>query len=186
MAKRPLPSPEVIRQLLSYDPETGKLFWKRRDRALFPTDMAHRMWNGRYAGKEAATSKMNTGYYQTSVFDNHVLAHRAIWAIVYGAWPEQHIDHANGDRADNRLSNLRLATVTENLRNTATRKDNRSGFKGVSWHKSHQLWRAVIAVNGKQKYLGRYKTREEAAAAYDMAARQHYGEFARTNGIAVQ
>lgn len=90
-------------------------------------------------------------------------------------------DHINGDTLDNQCSNLRTATIGENNLNSPRRATNKSGFKGVSWHKLAQRYRATISVNGKWKYLGYFDTPEAAARAYDEAARKLHGAFARTN-----
>ena len=90
------------------------------------------------------------------------------------------VDHINGDGLDNRRSNLRPATVTQNNRNARRRKDNRSGFKGVT-RQASGLWRARITVDGLQIRLGTFDAPEDAARAYDAAAIHHFGEFARLN-----
>lgn len=94
-------------------------------------------------------------------------------------WPL--VDHINGDGLDNRRGNLRPATDAGNRRNARLRTDNTSGFKGVYWYKSREKWRAKIYVDGQGKCLGYHATPEEAARAYDAAARELHGEFARLN-----
>lgn len=91
------------------------------------------------------------------------------------------VDHINGDRLDNRKSNLRLATKSENSHNSQKRKNNTSGFKGVHFKKETGKFGATIHTEGKQKYLGYFETAIEAAKVYDEAARHLYGEFARLN-----
>ena len=87
------------------------------------------------------------------------------------------MDHIDGDPLNNSLSNLRWATATENSRNRKKRKDNTSDHKGVSFHKPRGKWRAYIKVDGKQKFLGYFHTKEEAAAVYEEAAKELHGEF---------
>lgn len=106
-----------------------------------------------------------------------ILLHREIMNAPTGI----QVDHKNGDGLDCRRNNLRLATNTENGQNSRRRLDNRSGYKGVSWHKVVSRWRARIKVDGVEIRLGYYDTPEEAALAYDEAARKYHGEFARTN-----
>ena len=90
------------------------------------------------------------------------------------------VDHINHNGLDNRRCNLRLATATENIANSRTRRDNSSGMKGVDWRADKGCWRAQITVNGKAKSLGHFASRDEAAAAYRAAAQQHFGQFAAT------
>lgn len=89
------------------------------------------------------------------------------------------IDHINGDTLDNRRANLRSATVSQNLANSKTYRNNTSGFKGVCKGKAG-TWKARLSVGGK-RYESSHHTALEAAIAYDRLALKHYGEFARTN-----
>ena len=91
------------------------------------------------------------------------------------------IDHINGDPLDNRKQNLRVCTRQDNCYNSGKRKDNTSGYKGVSWHVREKKWRAQIKQNKKRFYLGYYSVKEEAARAYDEAAQKLHGEYARPN-----
>lgn len=100
--------------------------------------------------------------------------------LIMNARPEQMIDHINGDIRDNRRSNLRLCTYSENSRNFR-KTSGLSRFKGVDLHKKSGTWRARIYIAPKQILLGKFKTEREAAEAYDRAAKLHYGEFAATN-----
>ena len=97
--------------------------------------------------------------------------------------PGLQVDHIDGNGLDNRRRNLRLATNTQNQQNCKAHRDNASGLKGVSWVKQQRKWAARLTMGGKEKRLGRFDTKEEAAAAYDRAALELFGEFARTNGL---
>lgn len=90
------------------------------------------------------------------------------------------VDHANGDRLDNRRINLRACTISQNNCNRGPYARNRSGIKGVSYCKQTGRWRATVSIDGRMKQLGRFHSPEEAAAAYAAAATRLQGEFART------
>lgn len=94
----------------------------------------------------------------------------------------QHVDHINGNIADNRKQNLRICTHADNMRNRRLiGKNNKSGYKGVSWSKVSNKWIALINYNKKCKYLGVYHCKIEAAKAYDSAARRLFGQYAKCN-----
>ncbi len=91
-------------------------------------------------------------------------------------------DHINGDKLDNRKSNLRICTYTQNSRNSISKRGS-SKYKGVYLDKSENRWVAQIVVNKKTKFLGRYNTQEEAASIYNNEAKKQFGEFSRVNNI---
>lgn len=92
-----------------------------------------------------------------------------------------HTDHINSNRLDNRKVNLRTATRAQNARNKSNQKNNTSGYKGVSWHARNKRWRASISLNNKPVNIGCFKTKEEAARAYNEAAIRLHGEFSKLN-----
>jgi hypothetical protein len=173
MASSQLPSPDELRQLLRYDPETGKLYWRERSPAMFPNAICRpcyaRKWNGRHAGKEAFTKVHNHGALVGSVNSKRVYAHRAIWAMAYGRWPDGEIDHINGDPKDNRLENLRDVSHAENMRNLSRPKNNVSGRIGVHYSAGQQRWTAYIHQGNRRRHLGSFKDRSSAVAAREAA-----------------
>jgi hypothetical protein len=165
-----LPSPELMRKLLRYEHETGKLFWLFRTPDMFSNgsqtaEQRCALWNGRYGNKEALCSTDLGGYKHGRIFHRMVTAHRVIWAIYYGAWPTGNIDHINGNPADNRISNLRQVSHKENMRNQKRRSDNKSGAVGVSWRERDHKWRAYISDVSGAKHLGSFLSKDDAIAA---------------------
>ena len=165
------------KECLDYHPETGVLSWKVRPKAHFSTEKRWKIWNTRYAGKEAGTPAHN-GYLQIVLKPKFFLAHRLAWFVFHGRWPAFHIDHINGIKNDNRIANLREATHSENCMNTAKKKSNTSGSKGVFWHKAANKWGASIGFNGKNINLGVFNTIEEAVNSVRSAREQYHSSFA--------
>lgn len=151
---------------LLHDAETGLLYWKKS--------------KGRANAGDIAGSKAKNGYLTVRINGVLYYVHRVVWFLEKGYWPE-HIDHINGDRSDNRISNLREATQDQNRKNLRMKVTNKSGFKGVSWHKSWNKWIATITKDRKHILIGGFTYPEEAAIAYDNAAVKLHGNFARTN-----
>lgn len=182
MAAKALPSQEGLRQLLRYEPETGKLFWRARSADHFnaggrtSAEHAARTWNTKYAGKEAFTAKKRSGHLHGLLFGANTMAHRVAWAVHYGEAPNGFIDHINHDPADNRIANLRIVDASGNAKNRSPNKRKRSGLPhGVSVRVNMGINRyfAQIQVEGKNRHLGTFDTPEEAAAAYIKAAQDH-------------
>jgi hypothetical protein len=174
--------PKAVQQLLRYEGKSGKLFWRPRPLEMFPDERSGKIWNTRFANKEAFTAINANGYRHGTIFGRFYSAHRIIWAVEAGEWPPDQIDHINNDRLDNRWENLRKATVKENMRNrvrSLTRSSSR--FRGVFWSKANRNWVGAIYANGKRFNLGRFQCEVKAAEAYDAAAIQHFGEFANLN-----
>lgn len=107
------------------------------------------------------------------------MAHRIAWALYYGKWPNIHIDHINGNRSDNRISNLRLATNSQNSMNCSRHSNSMTGIKGVTWDKQRKKWMARLNKGGRFINLGRFATSDEAKMAYDAAAADAHGEYFR-------
>jgi len=159
---------ERLKELLNYNPETGDFIW-RVDR------------NGHVkAGMVAGNIHYKHGYREIRIGSKLYKAHRLVWLYVHGEMPVSFLDHINNDRSDNRLSNLRLATINQNAQNQKIRSNNTTGYKGVTFVKRVGRYWAQIFVNGKIKSLGYYHTPEEAHAAYCKGADKYFGEFARS------
>jgi len=116
-------------------------------------------------GREIFTCKDRYGYFKTWVPAGNLVAHRVLWALAYGEWPDGPLDHINGDRSDNRLANLRIVSVGENNRNKGLTRKNKSGVVGVSWHSRDKIWRATIGIDGKRTSLGDFKNIDDAKSA---------------------
>ena len=157
MSKKDLPSPEYLRQRLRYEPETGRLFW--REYVGFSM-----RWNSKYPGREAGIINPR-GYLRVCVDCVVHQAHRIIWAMHYGEWPDGEIDHIDGNKINNKIENLRSVSRVENGRNLALPKDNTSGVIGVSWHKQRKKWIARIKANGTYHYLGLFSNFDDAITA---------------------
>lgn len=147
-----------VRELLDYDPMTGIFRWrKNRSRGVKAGDIAG--------------STYGAGYWRLSIDDQRIKARRLAWFYVYGVWPTLDIDHHNGDKMDNRIANLREATVQQNKQNThRANRNNQSGFLGVS--PAGHKWQAMIFHDAKAHYLGRFDTPEQASVAYLAAKRR--------------
>ena len=136
MTKPSLPTIEMLHKLLVCDAKAGKLFWRDRTPDMFACKKrlagdSCRAWNAAWAGKEALHT-LTHRYKHGSIFGYKYTAHRVIWAMHYGEWPDQ-VDHINHDKADNRIENLRTVTHSENARNRKLNKNNTSGHAGVTW-----------------------------------------------------
>lgn len=165
--------PEYLRECLAYDKASGELTWLSRPREHFATEPASRIWNTKFAGSKALTATHGSGYRHGTINNRRYLAHRVIWSIVYGEWPTEDIDHINGNRADNRIENLRAVSRAENLRNMKLYNNNTTGVMGVYWHKNTGKWRSLIKVNGKSIHLGLFESIEDAAAARAEAEKKY-------------
>ena len=107
----------------------------------------------------------------------------AMHRLIIGASGRQQIDHVNGNGLDNRRCNLRLATKSQNMMNRGPQKGNKSGYKGVHFDLASGKWMAIIKFDGRNRNLGRFNTKEQAAQAYNKAAQEHFGTFAWLNKI---
>ena len=160
---------DIYNDLLSYDIETGNLFWKFRDRKWFDCEAEFKRWNGRFPGKRALTGDNGKGYKVGAILSKRVSSHRVVWEMHFGKIPEgMQIDHVNGVRDDNRIENLRLVTCSQNNKNRKAQKTS-TGKMGVHFRRDNSMWRAIISHEGNCMRLGQYKTYEEAVLAREAA-----------------
>lgn len=157
------PSAERVRSLLDYDESSGILRWRTRR-----SNMA--------AGSVAGTLD-GRGYRIIRIDGAYQKAHRVVWLYVHGSWPELEIDHINGDRDDNRIANLRQATVSENQQNRAKAQSNSAtGRIGVSFLSRERRWVAQLCVGGRRVLYKTFRSEDQATEAY-IAAKQEFHPF---------
>lgn len=159
-----------LKELLHYDPAAGVFTWR--------VTRCHKAKTGQRAGNTTYNGRSRR-YRQIGICNRNYHAGRLAWLYVTGEWPSRCVDHANCDSLDDRWTNLRLATSSQNNANRRVCKNNTTGFKGVSYHKGKKRYRAAIGLGRKSVHLGHYDTPEEAHAAYLAAAKRLFGEFAR-------
>lgn len=141
----------LVNQIFNYDNLSGKLTWK-----IKPADRYH-------IGSDCGTIN-NFGYRHITYKGKKYLAHRLIWFIETGNWSKYQIDHINGDKLDNRFSNLREVTNRQNSQNF---KIHRNGhLVGTSFNKKRKIWESYINIDGKKVHLGYFSTQEDAHNVY--------------------
>ncbi len=155
---------DKLRTDLLYCPETGIFTW-----------MVAR--NNVKIGMRAGCRKSN-GYEYIMFEKTMFLSHRLAWFYITGEFPKDEIDHINTIKTDNRFVNLRECTKSQNQSNTAAQKNNKSGFKGVSWHKKSEKYYVRIMKDTKSYHLGYFEKKIDAAEAYNKKALELFGEFA--------
>jgi hypothetical protein len=177
----------LLSTLLRYDPDTGHLFWLPRPLSMFQdhggrytSEWCQSNFNNKHAGKQAFTAIDNGGYHSGGIFGKTYSAHRVAWALHYGQWPTQVLDHINRIRTDNRVINLRQASGALNSHNkTPSRRS--SPYVGVTYYKPTDKWAARIAKDREIYFLGYFVCPVEAAKVRDAKARELYGDDAVQN-----
>lgn len=155
-----------FRDVFNYHPKTGVLTWK-----IAPKSRAK-------IGDVAGT-KTRAGYTQVTFKGQTTMAHRIAWEIYYGEEPQGFIDHKDGNKSNNAIWNLRIASKQQNAQNAPVQTNSHTGVKGVHWCKDQNKWRATIKHNGKTIHLGRFSCMTDAKQAYDSKAKELHGEFFR-------
>jgi hypothetical protein len=156
----------MFREFLDYDPETGFVTWREG-------------LGKAKAGQRAGYVRKRDGRRDICFKGRNYIEHVVIWKMYYDRSPVGDIDHINGNPTDNRICNLREATRSQNLANCKIYANNTTGFKGVTFVPKEKKYRASITKNQKTYYLGTFKKKEAAAAAYKRAAKKLFGDFAR-------
>ena len=169
MATLNQPKPELtysrLRELLTYNPKTGIFRWL--------------VTRNNFVQIGGVAGSLNAhGYLLIQIDRRKYCAHRLAWFYIYRSWPPAELDHKDRERQHNWIGNLRLADRGLNTQNRTRRKDSRSAYKGVTFHKASGRWSAQIQKNYVPKYLGLFDTPQEAYAAYAAAAAELFGEFA--------
>jgi hypothetical protein len=162
-----------LKQMLAYDEETGMFTWA--------ANMGRKTRAGSIAG-----SDNGRGYIKIKIRGKGFTAHRLAWLYVYGEWPSGLIDHKNSIRSDNRIENLREATILENVQNRVKRTNwSASSYLGVSWSSKANKWQAAIKLNKKTTYLGVFDSEEEASKAYLLAKKTMHPFWSEVNSAAI-
>jgi hypothetical protein len=158
-----------VRELLDYNPLTGKLRWR----------VNRLSGNGKVQARAGSIAghRHSDGYIRVRIDGVLYKAHHIIWLLQTGRYPSLEIDHRDGDGFNNRWINFRLATPQQNGRNRRVHKSNTSGAKGVDFHNGK--WRARIIVDYRQIHLGSFSDFDDAVKVRLRAERQHFGEFVR-------
>jgi hypothetical protein len=154
-------SQEYLREIFNY--KDGEFYWKNHK---------YKALNNKKVG-----GINGMGYHQLTINSKLYATHRLIFLFHYNFLPKT-IDHIDGNKLNNKIENLREATLSQNQQNTKKHKDNTSGVKGITWHKFNKRWQVQMTVNGKNKYFGAYKDIDYAKFVIDAMRNKYHKEFA--------
>jgi hypothetical protein len=159
-------SQNELNSIFEYEPLTGVVRWKER--------------RSNIAQGSIAGCVHGSGYKVVTINSKTYKLHRIIWIMLFGQIPENfYLDHINGNKIDNRLENLRLATNNQNQQNRPAPKNSSSGYRGVTWHKQVNKWMARICHEGKRTTIGFFDTAEDAYEAYKQEAKKLFTHIDR-------
>lgn len=153
-----------LKEVLRYSPIVGVFEWRVAGRKIRPGGLAGAV--------------IGSGYVRITIDRVLYPAHQLAWLYMTGEWPEEQIDHRDGDRSNNAFKNLRLATEAQNSWNSKKKKNNKSGVKGVFFCNTTKKWVATFEMNGKIAYRKFFPCMEEACTAIRAAREKLQGEFA--------
>ena len=171
---------EILRERLDYDPETGVFVWRPHPGSA----NANRAWDRQWSGKPVAVRVVTAPipgakpYGIVRVLGRCYGVHRLAWLWMTGEWPQGEVDHRDRDGLNNRWSNLRAASRSQNQANKGPMRNNKLGIKGV--YKRCNKYRAQMHVGGKHKTIGSFNCPTAASIAFTKAHKAAYGEFSRT------
>lgn len=184
-ASKPLPSLALLRALLRHDPLEGTLYWRERDHSLYEnngiTASAKALrFNRLYANKQVRVRATHDGYQRFKILGGDYFVHRIIWKMEYGTDPVV-IDHQDGDKSNNSISNLRSVDHLKNSQNLGFSRRNTSGVFGVCWNAKCSKWQANIQIRRRKIHLGTFHDLDSAISAR-RAAERRYG-FHENHGV---
>lgn len=161
---------EQLKEIITYDPETGICTWKTSPNKLLPI------------GRECKSIDVH-GYYQLSAYKKIYKLHRLCWLYMTGKMPDGQIDHINHNRTDNRWCNLRVVDNKENHKNRPLQCNNKSGVPGVCFSSKYNKYRSYITLSGKQIHLGLYENINDAIEARKIANVKY--NFNKNHGVGI-
>ena len=179
---------DIVRELLDYDPESGKLTWKLRSSHWFKEERNKNIFNKIHAGKCPERISLGVDGYpriRIGVLGNYYSASRVIWLWMTGEWPTGIIDHIDKEPTNNKWDNLRQVDSLGNARNRSKQSNNTSGVTGVSWSEEKQKWRAGVRIKGKQRFLGYFKKEDLDLAAMEVMEFRAENGFHTTHGAEI-
>ena len=159
---------KYAKEHLSFNFETGEILWVK-----YPKNY-NKVNKPRIAGR-----LHYSGYRIVCLMNKQYMAHRLIWAVYYNKWPNGSIDHIDGNKSNNSINNLRIATRSQNAYNCGPKKISSSGYKNVQWDKDANKWRVRVTAYGKRYHVGRFNTLDDAKDAANKFMTEHHKEFAR-------
>lgn len=165
-----------LREALDYCPKSGKLYWKAsRPSSHFSRHSTYLLYLTRFAGNEAGGIRKGrkTEYKSVFICNSHYKAHRLAYALVKQCWPDGDIDHLDGNGLNNRISNLRVVSNTENAKNTRAHENNVSGITGVHWDVRKKRWIAQGNIGGKRTQIASSKNKDEVIKARQLFEEEH-------------